>query len=146
MIEILGNNLSQLFNNITLNGVCTYKGKRYEVWEVSDEVFNVMCDMSEDKFVELAGKDAWWRHSDGSNLGTPDSKVYVNGCEMFGWAGETWDDEDENDEFEVYASNLSNYLCDVIGASQPRNVCAVAVDLAKYNNMKLSELFRKYEG
>ena len=105
-----------------------------------------MCDMDEEQFVELAGEDAWWRHSDGSNLGTPDSKVYVNGCEMFGWAGEPWDDEDEDDEFEIYASNLSNYLCDVIGASQPKNVCAVSVDLAKYNKMKLSELFWKYEG
>ena len=145
MTEILGNNLEQFFNN-AINGNRTYKGNRYEVWEVSNEVFNTMCNMTEEKFVELAGEDAWWRSAEGSNLGIPDTKVYINGHEMIGWADEPWEDEDEEDEFEIYASNLSNYLCDVVGASQPKNVCALAVDLAKYNNMTMAELFTKYEG
>lgn len=145
MKEILGNGLEQFFNNV-IGGKCTYKGDRYEVWEMSDEVFDEMRDMSEEKFVELAGEDAWWRSATGSNQGVPDTKVYINGNEMIGWSGEPWDDEDENDEFEIYASNLSNYLCDVIGASQPRNVCALAVDLAKYNGITMGELFTKYEG
>ena len=144
MKEILGNNLEQFFDN-KINGNCTYKDNRYEVWEISDEMFDIMCDMSEELFVELAGEDAWWRSAEGSVLGVPDVKVYVNGHEMIGWAGELWEDEDEEDEFEIYASNLSNYLCDVFGVSQPRNVCALAVDLAKYNNMTMSELFTKYE-
>lgn len=145
MIEILGNNLEQFFKK-EINGNRTYKGDRYEIWEVSNEVFNTMCDMTEEKFVELAGEDAWWRNSEGSNLGAPYTKVYVNGNEMIGWADEPWEDEDEEDEFEIYASNLSDYLCDVVGASQPKNVCALAVDLAKYNNMTMAELFTKYEG
>lgn len=41
--------------------------------------------------------------------------------------------------------SLLEYLCENIGASQPRNVCALAVDLAKYNNMTMGELFTKYE-
>ena len=102
--------------------------------------------IAEEKFVELAGEDAWWRSTEGSNLGAPYTKVYVNGHEMIGWADEPWEDEDEEDEFEIYASNLSDYLCDVVGASQPKNVCALAVDLAKYNNMTMAELFTKYEG
>ena len=150
MKEILGNNLKQFFNNNFLNNdtiiKLTYKGDRYEVWEVSDTAFNVMCDMTEEEFLCSAGEDAWWRSSDGSNLGIPDTKVYINGHEILGWAGEPWEDEDEDDEFEIYASNLSNYLCDVVGASQPRNVCALAIDLAKYNNMTMAELFTKCEG
>lgn len=145
MKEILGNNLERFFNN-KIDGNRTYKGNRYEVWEVSNEVFDAMCDMPEERFIELAGEDAWRRSAEGSNLGTPDTKVYINGHEMLGWAGEPWDDEDEDDEFEIYASNLSNYLCDVVGASQPRNVCALAVDLAKYNGVTMGELFTKYEG
>lgn len=147
MKEILGNDLAQLFNN-GINGKCTYKGNWYEVWEVSDEAFNEMCDMSEEKFVELAGDDAWWRSAEGSNQGVPDIKVYINGHEMLGWAGEPWEDEeeDEDDEFEICSSTLTDYMCDVIGASQPRNVCALAVDLAKYNNITMGELFTKYEG
>ena len=145
MKEILGNNLKHFFNT-EINGELTYKGNRYEVWEVSDETFNIMCEMTEEKFVELASEDAWWRSAEGSNQGVPDTTAYINGHEMLAWAGEPWEDEDEDDEFEIYASCLTNYLCDVMGASQPKNVCALAVDLAKYNGMTMGELFTKYEG
>lgn len=144
MKEILANNMKQFFDN-EFDGKCTYKGDRYEIWEVSNEVFNAMCDMTEERFEELAGEDAWWRSADGSNLCIPDTKVHINGRELLGWAGEPWENEDEDDEFEIYVKNLSDYLCDVIGASQPRNVCALAVDLAKYNNMTMGELFTKCE-
>ena len=76
MKEILGNNLEQFFNN-AVGGNRTYKGNEYEVWEVPDEVFNTMCNMSEEKFVELAGEDAWWRSANGSNQGVPNNK-YMN--------------------------------------------------------------------
>lgn len=152
MKEILGNHLMNFFvemkmqnENYNKDLMRTYKGDRYEVYSVSDELFDVMCDMTEERFEELAGEDAWWRSSEGSILGTPDTKVYINGHEMLGWSGERWEDEDEDDEFEIYSRSLSDYLCDVIGASQPKNVCALAVDLAKYNNMTMGELFTKYE-
>lgn len=153
MKEILGNHLMNFFVEMKMQNanynkdlMRTYKGDRYEVYSVSDELFDVMCDMTEERFEELAGEYAWWRSAEGSNLGTPDTKVYINGHELLGWAGEPWDDEDEDDEFEIYASSLSDYLCDVIGASQPKNVCALAVDLARYNNMTMGELFTKCEG
>lgn len=149
MKEILGGSLKRFFD--TVDNKCndadiTYAGNRYEVWEVSDELFDKMCDMSEEEFVEFAGSDAWWRQSDGSVLGVPGTTVYINGKEMLGWTDGLWDDEDEEDEFEIYASCLTTYLCDVVGASQPKNVCACAMDLAKYNNMSMGELFTKYEG
>lgn len=145
MKEILANNMKQFFDN-EFDGKCTYKGDRYEIWEVSNEVFNIMCDMSEEKFVELAGEDAWWRGSIGSNQSVPDTTIHINGYELLGWAREPWEDEDEDEEFEIYSRSLSDYLCDVIGASQPKNVCALSVDLAKYNNMTMGELFTKCEG
>ena len=40
-------------------------------------------------------------------------------------------------------TNLSEYLCDCIGASTGKNVCACCVDLAKYNDMTMAELFEK---
>lgn len=145
MKEILGNNLEQFFNT-EINGKRTYKGNRYEVWEVSDEIFNIMCEMSEERFEKLAGEDAWWRSAEGSNQSVPDTTIHINGYELLGWAGEPWEDEDEDEEFEIYSRSLSDYLCDVIGASQPKNVCALSVDLAKYNNMTMGELFTKCEG
>ncbi len=149
MKEILGDNLEQFFAHIDKYGVessLTYKGERYEVWEVDDDLFPEICDMTEEKFIELAGEDAWWRQSEGSILDVPDTKVYINGHEILAWADEPWEDEEDDDEFEIYASCLTDYLCDVVGASQPKNVCALAVDLAKYNNMTMGELFAKYEG
>lgn len=145
MKEILGNNLDRFFNN-GIDGKRTYKGAEYEVWEVSDETFDVMCDMEEEKFADLAGEDAWWRSSGGSNLGVPDATIHINDNKLIGWPGDLWEDDYKEDEYEIYASSLTNYFSDVIGASQPRNVCALAVDLAKYNNISMGELFTKFEG
>lgn len=50
---------------------------------------------------------------------------------------------------EVLGKNLKEffeYLCEHVGASLPRNVVACAMDLAKYNNMSMAELFQNYEG
>lgn len=151
MVEILGNNLVDFFNVIDNNynsAEITYSGDKYEVWEVSDELFKRMCDMSEEEFVDLAGEDAWWRQSDGSVLGYPDEIMLINGKEL-----KCWDREDSL--YGIYVSagnnmkkyeNLSDYLCNCIGVSQPRNVCACAMDLARYNDMTMGELFEKYEG
>lgn len=144
MKEILGKNLTYFFDGVDedyIQAEITYAGSRCEVWEVSDKLHKEMCNMTEEQFVELAGEDAWWRSSDGSNLGDPDITVYVNGHEMLGWSDEFWEEE-----FEIHSSNLTTYLCDVVGASQPKNVCACAMDLAKANSMTMGELFSRFEG
>ena len=147
MKEILGGNLKRFFDTIDINcsnAEITYTNNRYEVWKVSDELFNDMCEMTEEMFVDLAGEDAWWRQSEGSNLGTPYEKNIVNGHKLISWSRGYFDCE-ESRRSKKYES-LSDYLCNCVGASQPRNVCALAMDLAKYNNMTMGELFRKYEG
>lgn len=150
MVEILGNNLKSLFENTKLNGVCTYKGipKReyditYEVWEISEEDFEIMCNMTEERF-ESYCPEGWWRHSEGSIFSTPYETNIVNGHKLISWSKGFFNCE-ETRKPKRYES-LSDYLCNCIGASLPKNVCALSIDLAKYNNMKLSELFRKYEG
>lgn len=140
-MEILGNNLKKFFNTIDSecnNADITYAGNRYEVWRVSNVLFKRMCDMSEDEFVKVAGEDVWWRSATGSNLGTPDTEFIINGGKLLGW---NWRDK-KRKEYE----NLSDYLCECIGASTAKNVCACAVDLAEYNHMTMGELFEKYEG
>ena len=140
MIEILGNNLKQFFDivdNPPNDAEITYAGERYEVWEVSDELHNKMCGMSEEEFIEIAGEDAWWRSSEGSVLGVPDTEFEVKGEDMLGW--NRWDREQKK------YSDLSEYLCECVGASTGKNVCACAMDLAKYNDMTMAELFEKYE-
>lgn len=143
MVEILGNNLKQFFDTIDSPpnyAEIKYAGDRYEVWEVSDELHNKMCGMSEEEFAELAGGDAWWRSSEGSVLGIPDTKFKVNGKNLMAWDSPIYESKKGN----KYES-LSDYLCNCVGVSQPKNVCACAIDLAKYNDMTMAELFKKYE-
>ena len=88
MIEILGKNLKQFFDTIDNppnDAEITYAGERYEIWEVSDELYKRMCDMSEEEFIEIAGENAWWRQSYGSNLGYPDTEFDVNGNNLVAW-------------------------------------------------------------
>lgn len=140
-MEILGDNLKKFFDVIdpkSNNADITYAGNRYEVWEVSDSLLRRMCNMSEDEFVRLAGEEAQWRSCTGSNLGFPDTKFKVNGETLLGW--NRWDKKRKKYE------DLSEYLCDCVGASTEKNICACAVDLAKYNNIIMGQLFKEYEG
>ena len=145
MKEILGNNLKLFFDLMDKNcnsADITYAGNRYEVWKVSDELHKEMCDMSEEQFVELAGEDAWWRSSDGSNLLAEDViELEVNGKEMICWDSPIYDSK-KGHKYE----SLSEYLCECVGVSQPKNVCACAMDLARFNDMTMGELFSRFEG
>ena len=163
MKEILGGSLMRFMINMTDRKEYerhqrTYNGEQYEVWEVSDDLFDDMCDMSEEEFVELAGDDAWWRQSEGSILGSPNATAFVNGHEIFAWIDEEKHDRwcedcecDDEEECKVCKlddrtfKSLSEYLCDEMGCSQPKNVCALSIDLARYNKMTLGELFSKLE-
>lgn len=145
MREILANNLQSLFDNTSLNGKCTYRGNTYEVWEVSDEDFKIMYDMTEEEFEKVC-PNGMWRSSDGSALYSPNYTVIINGKKLLGWikeqdiygaciaVGKSYIKEKE-------FRSLLEYFCDYIETPQPSNVCALAVDLAKANNMKMSELF-----
>lgn len=138
-MEILGNNLKKFFDTVDNppnDAEITYAGNDYEVWEISDELHKKMCDMSDEKFVELAGEYAWWRSCKGSVLGVPDTRYIVNHHYLIGWN----ESHCERKNFE----NLTEYLCDSVGASTGKNVCACAMDLAKYNDMTMAELFEKY--
>lgn len=167
MKEILAENLSMFFSNSGIEGNCTYSGKLYEVWEVSDDDFKIMSNMSEEEFQKLC-PNGMWRSANGSNLGFPDDKYLINGEEIIAWDGyrrcEYYNDyckdcsdrisemckaSDEDIETccgERKYNTLLNYLCYEIGASLPKNVCALAVDLARRNNITMGELFCKYEG
>ena len=46
---------------------------------------------------------------------------------------------------DIKYSSLTEYLCEFIGASMPKNVVACAMDLAKFNHLLMGELCGKYE-
>lgn len=84
MKEILAENLKPLFDNTILDGKCTYKGKEYEVWEVSDKSFKIMDSMTEEEFKALC-PNGWWRSSDGTYNEVPMIKYIINGEKILAW-------------------------------------------------------------
>lgn len=144
MVEIYGGHMKRFFKKTGIQAKCTYEndvGYRKEVWEVDGGTFEKMCQMTEEEFTALAGNAAWWRSSTGCNLGSPNVTYTINGHEVLAW--------DLRSERGLQARNtylsFLDYVCNHIGASQPRNVCALAVSMAKNNNMTMGELFTKLQ-
>ena len=120
----------------------TYCGDKYEVWEIGDnDLEKIIC------YPEEIWKPEWgWcRCADGCNITHwPTSTFMVNDAHMIGFYNEL--DKYARYKIDRRYVSLTEYLCDVIGASTPKNVCALAVDIAKLNSMTMAELFATYEG
>lgn len=155
MIEILTiGNVEKEFNKLGVEFKQTYKGEKYGVCEVTEDEFKILCDDAEKDDEEWG--DGGWRCCEGSNQGKPNQTVLIMNKEIVAWYDNT-NDFDSEEEKQYYLeehkgimplekyNDLLQYLCDEMGCSQPKNVCALTKDLAKYNNMKLSELFKKYQ-
>lgn len=100
-------------------------------------------------------------------MGTACDFFTVNGKELIAWSDpkredlrDDWADEPDEEKaayhysFKEYEEaqypheyeTLLTYMGEELGASVERNVCALAVDLARANGLTLSELFIKFEG
>lgn len=162
-VEILaGGNIEKAFKELGIKFNITYRGETYRVCEIDKQDVKMMEDSA-----EWASDWGWWCFTKGSNMGTPCSFFTINGQELIAWDGVkredlryNWDDEDDREKkayhysFKEYEDNimphkydtLTDYMGEELGASTPKNVCALAVDLAKANGMTMSKLFRFYEG
>jgi hypothetical protein len=160
MKEILGAELDLAFKELNINALKTYEIKNfpweysevYQVWELSEEDFKRICEIPNNEWKDDWG---WWRFVEGSNLGGVDSRYNINNHYIYAWDGVSrinFEEENKNCKPEDRwfrdrkYKTLLNYFCEEIGASTERNVCAVAVDIAKQNGIKMSELFIKYQG
>lgn len=171
MREIIGENLQSFFDNMGITALKAYSGSigywsKFEVWGITEDDYAKICDMSEDEYERVAAEDSWWRCSNGSIMGIPDTTFEVNGKSMLAWTDIRRNDlyneysgldEEERAEYldaDDYVEfwmpykyeNLLQYLCEELGASTEKNVCALAVDLAKYNDITVAELFKRYGG
>lgn len=171
-VEILGGNgLEFALNDLGIKYKKTYSKKcnpkkkydpHYEVYEISQQDVKRL-----DEIFEWPDNYGWWRYAKGSNMGTPFDFFTVNGKELIAWDGrkredlrDDWADEPDEEKaayhysFKEYEetqyphkySTLTEYMCDELGASTERNVCALAVDLARANGMTMAKLFEIYEG
>lgn len=163
MVEILAKNIENLFENTNNR---KYHSEDYDIWEVSDEFHKTLCGMSDEEFWQKC-PDGWWRSAISSVLGTPDGEFEIKGEPILAYCGF------RKDYYTDYCVNCSDYIdksCNAtsvdieecigekkynslveylnieLGISTEKNICAVCVDLAKYNNMTMAELFQKYQG
>ena len=170
MKEIIGENMGNVFIALGINPKETFKGSigywpDFKVWEIQNEDYETLCDVTDEQFERWSEEDAWWRYAEGSNMGIADTEFEVNGHTIIGWRNQyriydllhDWDnlpqpDRAEYDDFNEYCNtwlprkykDILEYFCEEFGASTERNVCALAKDLATYNNITMAELFRKY--
>lgn len=140
MKEILaGDGFRKAVKKLKLDAIQTFSSiynNEWEVWCVSDESYEEMCAIREEDWKDDWG---WWRRATGTNLeGDKINTFKVNGRAMLGF--KTYKNRKTN------YKNLFSYMCDGIGASTPKNVCAVSVGLAKLNGISLSQLWCEYQG
>ena len=149
MEEILvQGNITEDLKRLGVEATCTYGYEEtlYQVYEVSDEDFKKMSDDASTRSMDDGNwKAGGWRWCEGSNQGEPNATLIVKGEELRCRAEPVEDDEEEEPYYSDYI-DLLEYLEMEKGCSSFKNVCALAKDLAKYNNMTMSELFRKYQG
>lgn len=176
MVEIMGGDgIGKAFQALGIPAICrymrkpysgnSYAGELYEVWEVSDADYDKLCDVPDEAWQSDWG---WWRCATGSILGAADSEFIINGQKIKAWDGAfrqaffndycsgctdfknkdcrgCHEDDDPCIRKREY-KNLFDYSCQELGASTERNFCAICIDLAAQNGMKMWELFEKYLG
>ena len=152
MVEILtSGDISKDFNRLGVQIRQTYIGEEYSIHEVTEREFEKLCNEPD---IENTWINCGWRYSEGSNLGEVNSELIIKNKKLKCWYEPIEEDEDyeneyddlEEEDYKPEYSSLLEYLEIEKGCSTFRNVCACTIDLAKQNNMKLSELFKLYQG
>lgn len=130
------------------------------VYEVTEQDLDKM--IKEEMPFEVKDKwvEACWRHALGSNMNLysgdhPICRYNVKGRYIKAWDGlgrtKALEDVNGNTSHPDYCypnrkyRTLLEYFCEEIGVSTERNVCALAVDLAKLNDLTMAELFKNYQ-
>lgn len=158
MREILGNQLEEAFKALGIIGKKTYTtilkyGIEYSIYQLEDDQYEKLCDTPDELWLDDYG---FWRGANGCNLSQDEVDTFeINKQPIIAFLGSFREDleienaslpEEDRWEREKEYGTLLEYLCDEIGASQERNIIAIAIDLAKMNDMSVSELFTKYQG
>lgn len=143
MVEILvQGNIEEDLKRLGIQATITYGNEYtdYKVYELTKEDFEKLSNDADERDTE----DGFWQHggwrwAEGSNMGDPNDTKTVGGERLVCWdRNREWKEDEYRD--------LLTYLCNEMGCSAFRNVCALAKELAKWNNMTMAELFDKYQG
>lgn len=171
MKEFIGENMGVVFDKLNIPYMQGYSGNigywpNFGVYKVLEQHFPKLCDIPDEEWAKEFS-ESWWRYAEGSNMGTPNCEFVINGHKIDAWQNEWYVDDLVNEYYllspeeqleynsvEEYVDenyrykydNLLEYFCDELGASTEKNVCALATDLAKYNEMSIAKLFMIYGG
>ena len=165
-VEILaGGGIKTAFKELGIEATKTYHDKKepyYQIWELEKADMHKMEEVT-----EWPDHWGWWRYAKGSNMGTAYSIFTINDHKLIAWDGavredlrDEWNDEPDEEKAAYHYSyreyeeirmphkydTLLNYFCDEIGASMESNICALAVDLARWNGMTMAGLFETFQG
>lgn len=136
----------------------------FNVFEISEDEFDKMCKYEDEHGIHIAGEEhpiwkdswGWWRHATGCSLeyyATPTMTGKINGNTLTFWyndnqmyhdVGEDYTEED-CDRWAMNRSeykDIFDYCLKMWYCSTEKNVTAIAVGLAKKNNMSLADLFK----
>lgn len=149
MKEILvwGDGIEEQFARIGVTATKTWEGPGWDdndhmsVYEVSDEDLERLSADPEANWEEA---DCGWRYATGSNIiSSPEYRATINRHHVKVWS--RWQLTGERSQYwdGNRFDHILQYLCDVVGASQPRNVTACLVDLAYHNKLTLAQLMAK---
>lgn len=121
----------------TLRMTFENKNTDFNVFEISEEEFEVMDSYPDEDWKEEWG---WWRYSEGCVLEYkfPTNIIVINDSALMAW----YDDVIEQDYYHDYYDNLFEYCLNVWHCSTEHNITAIAVGLAKLNNMSLADLLK----
>ena len=156
MIEILAGDLDKAIVDLKINAIktyqCNYKWweyqENYQIWEMSEEEFkrfeNIIDDLEFYSEANYWRDDwGWWRYAIGSVMSGDLHRYNIKNHYLIAWDG-------LNREIHDWAGRtydcLLQYFSEELSLSSEKNINALSVDLAKMNNIKMSELWQKYMG
>lgn len=138
MIEILAGEFDTAVKQLQLEAEKKFESnnKEFQVWAISKKSFDYICNIDDKDWKFDYG---WFRYADGANT-SPSICVKIKGIEVFGY--EDCHDSEPLHEYEF--DGLIEHISECLGAGMEKNICALSVEMAKYNKMVLSELFIKF--
>lgn len=146
-MEILAGNMDGYFKRSGIVAVKTWEGEfgeelNYQVWDITRSEFEKLLKTDDETYKS----DEWWRSSNGSNMGLATEEYIINGKNIKAWDGALRKEYDNSEVWSREYENLLDYFEGEHGCTEPRNIVALAVDLAAQNGITMAKLLALYEG
>lgn len=142
-MEILTGKMDDFFKRNNIKAEKEWEGvpynSVYQVWKLDKNNYNKLDNTDDNKYNDCE----WWQYAESSNKSIPTKEYIINNKSIIAWDSPNREDLDYYNDREY--ANLLEYFCYEVGASLEENIIALSVDLAKYNNMTVGELFNTYQ-